>query len=83
MLPPSAASRRVLEMNWEEGVCHPAVSRSPSSHHELRHQHPHLFVYSLALASVSTVCIACLVDDYHGGCLDAGLLAGALIDSDS
>ena len=66
-----------------EGVCHPAVLQFLLSHHELCHQPPLIFVYSLPLASVSTTCTACLVDDYHGGCFEARLLAGALIDSDS
>ena len=30
-------SNSVLEMNWEEGVCHSAVSQSISSHHALHH----------------------------------------------
>ena len=39
----SAASRRALEMNWEERVSHLAVSQYPSSPRELCNQHPPLF----------------------------------------
>jgi len=83
LLLPSAASRRALETNWEEGVHHLSVSQSPSSPRELHHQHTPLFASSHPPAFLSATYTACSLDGSHGGRFEADKLAGALTDSDS